>query len=258
MILLSRERIINIRAVSERINETVSAAADIHANDTSRWHLADLSDRLFLNYRIRLAIFKRKFMIKFINNFLNQLPPFFFYPVGGYFVIHGNLSFGALVAVLAAYKDLASPWKELLDWYQTLAGVKVKYETVVENFDVDETIAHERLAGEPNGQIELPNLTIALNSASASGGGSGQEIIGRDAGGRGGRTLGRLRCGRVGSHRAGDDHGGTARVPPLAAARSAAAGSTICPTRPSPATSRTSAPIRTSSTTRSAPTSSMA
>ncbi|WP_226579504.1 ABC transporter ATP-binding protein/permease [Acuticoccus sediminis] len=177
VIQLSRERIINIRAISERINETVSAAADIHANDTSRWHMADLSDRLFLNYRIRLAIFRRKYMIKFINNFMNQLPPFFFYSVGGYLVIQGNLSFGALVAVLAAYKDLASPWKELLDWYQTLAGVKVKYETVVENFDVDDAMPPERIKGEPDGPIELTSLDLALNSVSASGGGSGQEII---------------------------------------------------------------------------------
>ena len=177
VIRLSRERIINIRSISERINETVSAAADIHANDTSRYHMADLSDRLFLNYRIRLAIFRRKFMIKFLNNFMNQLPPFFFYSVGGYLVIRGNLSFGALVAVLAAYKDLASPWKELLDWYQTLAGVKVKYETVVENFDVDDAMPPERIAGEANGEIELPNACVALHSVTASGGGSGQEVL---------------------------------------------------------------------------------
>ncbi|WP_075219764.1 ABC transporter ATP-binding protein/permease [Acuticoccus yangtzensis] len=177
VIRLSRERIINVRAISERINETVSAAPDILANDTSRYHLADLSDRLFLNYRIRLAIFKRKFMIKFLNNFMNQLPPFFFYSIGGYLVIRGDLSFGALVAVLAAYKDLASPWKELLTWYQTLAGVNVKYETVVENFDVDDAIPAERLAGGADAVVDLPDTTIALHSVSASAGGSGQEII---------------------------------------------------------------------------------
>ena len=39
----------------------------------------------------------------------------------GYLVIEGDLSFGALVAVLAAYKDLSGPWKELLDFYQLQA-----------------------------------------------------------------------------------------------------------------------------------------
>ncbi|MEM0907890.1 MAG: ATP-binding cassette domain-containing protein, partial [Pseudomonadota bacterium] len=177
VILLTRDRIKNIRTISDRINETVNAAVDIHANDTSRYHLADLSDRLFLNYRIRLAIFKRKFLIKFINNFLNQLPPFFFYSVGGYLVIQGNLSFGALVAVLAAYKDLASPWKELLNWYQNLANVSVKYQTVVENFDIDDAFPHEKLAGIDEKMAIISPHDLSLNAVTASTGGNAQEVI---------------------------------------------------------------------------------
>lgn len=175
VILLTRDRIKNVRVISDRINETVSAAADIKTNDTGRYHLADLSDRLFLNYRIRLAIFKRKFMIKFINNFLNQLPPFFFYSVGGYLVITGDLTFGALVAVLAAYKDLANPWKELLNWYQNLANVSVKYQTVVENFDVEDILAPDKVDGD-GAEVALDNLDIRLENLSATSGGSGQAV----------------------------------------------------------------------------------
>ncbi|MEM9221239.1 MAG: ABC transporter transmembrane domain-containing protein [Pseudomonadota bacterium] len=168
VIMLTRERIKNIRTISDRINESVNAAADIHANDTTRYHLADLSDRLFLNYRIRLAIFKRKFMIKFLNNFLNQLPPFFFYSVGGYLVIEGRMSFGALVAVLAAYKDLASPWKELLNWYQNLANVSVKYQTVVENFDVEDALPSEKLRESEDDGAAAGEPSISLNAVTAS------------------------------------------------------------------------------------------
>ena len=60
-------------------------------------------------YAIRYDIYKRKFFVKFLNNFLAQITPFFFYSVGGYLVIKGSLSLGALVAVLAAYKDILSP-----------------------------------------------------------------------------------------------------------------------------------------------------
>lgn len=200
VILKTRERIVNIRVISDRIGETVSAAPDIHSNDTSRYHLADLSDRLFINYRIRLDIFRRKFMIKFINNFLNQLPPFFFYSVGGYLVIKGNLSFGALVAVLAAYKDLASPWKELLQWYQNLANVTVKYQTVVENFDVDDAMPDKILSGRSEAGRAITDTTIRLNGVTVSASGSnpdatdvsltvepGQQVAvyGRDGSGRG-------------------------------------------------------------------------
>lgn len=175
VIQLSRERIRNTRSMAERISESVGAVPEIRIYDTSRYHLADLSDRLFTNYRIRLEIFKRKYMIKFVNNFMNQLPPFFFYSVGGYLVLTGSLSFGALVAVLAAYKDLASPWKELLDWYQNLANVSTKYETVVENFDVDDAIAAERLAG-GGLDVDLPNAVLALSSVNVLPAGGGRPL----------------------------------------------------------------------------------
>lgn len=174
--VLSRQRIRNTRVISDRIAETVNAAPDIHAYDTSRYHLADLSDRLFTNYRLRLEIFKRKYMIKFINNFLNQLPPFFFYSVGGYLVIEGDISFGALVAVLAAYKDLAGPWTELLNWYQNLANVNVKYDAVVENFDVSDALSPEKLAG-PAAAGPLPEPHLALSHVTVGTGGSKQEVV---------------------------------------------------------------------------------
>jgi len=57
--------------------------------------------------------------MKFLNNFLGQLTPLFFYSVGGYLAIKGQITVGALVAALAAYKDLSNPWKELLAYYNT-------------------------------------------------------------------------------------------------------------------------------------------
>ena len=85
--------------------------------------------------RIRVDIYKRKFFVKFLNNFLAQVTPFFFYSVGGYFVIKGELSLGALVAVLGAYKDILDPWKELLAWYSTKEDVRIKYEQIVSQFE---------------------------------------------------------------------------------------------------------------------------
>lgn len=175
VVLLARERVKNIRRIADRVGESINGVTDLHANDTSRWHLADLSDRLFVNYKIRLEIFRRKFMIKFFNNFMNQLPPFFFYSVGGYLVIQGELSFGALVAVLAAYKDLAAPWKELLTWYQTMSAVSIKYETVVENFDPEDAVPMDRLVSVPK-DTPVPAGDLVLTAVSAEGGGTGQEI----------------------------------------------------------------------------------
>ena len=100
------------------------------------------------NTVIRLALFKRKFTIKFINNFLNQLTPFFFYSAGGYLVIKGDLDFGSLVAVLAAYKDVAAPWKAVLNYVQRWSDFNSRYVFVIENFSGDDIEEAERIYAE--------------------------------------------------------------------------------------------------------------
>ncbi|HEY3461763.1 MAG TPA: ABC transporter transmembrane domain-containing protein, partial [Casimicrobiaceae bacterium] len=98
--LLAKERVQTARQLSDRIGETVVAAAEIRGNDTTEFERADVSDRLGRIFTIRYEIYRRKFFVMFLNNFLAQITPFFFYSVGGYLVSRGSLSLGALVAVL--------------------------------------------------------------------------------------------------------------------------------------------------------------
>ena len=53
-----------------------------------------------------------------------------------YLALIGRLDVGQLVAVIAAYKDLPTPLKELIDWDQERQNVEVKYAQVVEQFNV--------------------------------------------------------------------------------------------------------------------------
>ncbi|MBT3358322.1 MAG: cyclic nucleotide-binding domain-containing protein [Rhodospirillales bacterium] len=131
---IGKQRVRHVRRLSDRIGEVVSGVAEVHAHDTSGFIRADFSKRLGDIFHLRFDLYKKKFFMKFINNFLNQITPFFFFSIGGYLVIQGNLSFGALVAALAAYKDLAGPWKELLNYYQRLADTNIKYEELTEQF----------------------------------------------------------------------------------------------------------------------------
>ncbi|KAA3625583.1 MAG: ATP-binding cassette domain-containing protein, partial [Proteobacteria bacterium] len=140
---LAKRRVREVRGLADRVGESISGINEIHAHDTSRMERAEISHRLGTIYVIRAELFKRKFFIKFLNNFLAQLTPFFFYSIGGYFVIQGDLSLGALVAVLAAYKDISPPWKELLKYYQTKEDIRVKYEQVIEQFQPENMFAEE-------------------------------------------------------------------------------------------------------------------
>lgn len=194
---LSRERVLNTRKLADRIGESISGVAEIHANDTAAWHLADVSERLYTNFKIRFRIFRLKYQIKFLNNFLNQLTPFFFYSIGGYLVIVDQITFGALVAVLAAYKDLAGPWRELLAWYQQLMDMRVKYQTVVENFDVPDMMTSAHIDDDPgdtvlDGPIKLESITVASDAGGDAVSGVSLEvakgatvaIVGADGSGR--------------------------------------------------------------------------
>lgn len=174
VILLSRKRVKNVRVIADKVGESITGVAEIHANDAAAWHSADISDRLYENFKIRYEIFNRKFLIKFLNNFMNQLTPFFFYLIGGYLVIQGNLSIGALLAVIAAYKDLAGPWKLLLSFYQMTADVSVKYQTVVENFDPPDIYDTERLTADDDVRLDGD---VKFERVSFSGGAAGQEVM---------------------------------------------------------------------------------
>ena len=132
---LSKQRVRMVRSMADRINESALALQEIRAHGVAKYQLAEFSKRMAVNYYLRVDISQKKFFIKFLNNFIAQLTPFFFYSIGGYLVITGSLSFGALVAVLAAYKDLASPWRELLDYYQSLQDTNIKYEQIIEQFE---------------------------------------------------------------------------------------------------------------------------
>lgn len=163
---LARERQLTARELAGRIAEVVDGVAEIHVHDTSNLERADIAGRLGRIFQIRFDLYQWKFAIKFLNNLLAQITPFLFYLVGGYFAITGRLDIGGLVAVIAAYKDLPGPVKEIIDWDQQRQDVQIKYEQVIQQFSPprllpaalqDPNAAEEPLAG----RVVVTNLTVA-------------------------------------------------------------------------------------------------
>src|SRR3990172_3271885 len=167
LLVLAKERQLSARQLAGRIAEVADGAVEVHAHDTSNYERAEISSRLGRIFRIRFELFQRKFLIKFLNNFLSQLAPFMFYLVGGTLVIKGRLDIGTLVAVIAAYKDLPSPIKELIDWDQQRLDVQIKFTQVIEQFTVEdlappqgqEPIAAPQLP--QSGRLRASTLTLA-------------------------------------------------------------------------------------------------
>lgn len=164
---LGRERQIASRQLAGRIGEIVDAGPMIQGHGATAYVQSDIAGRLGTLFDIRYALYKRKFAVKFLNNLLAQITPFFFYAIGGYFALQGRLDIGQLVAVIAAYRDLPPPIKELIDWDQQRNDVTIKYEQVISQFNSDETLVlDEEKAIEPlpeTGEIQVESLQLLDN-----------------------------------------------------------------------------------------------
>jgi len=165
--VLNIGRIEEVRKFSSEIGETAAGVSDIRTNGGSRYRMSMFSDRLGKLFDLRFKIYQKKYFMKFLNNFINQLTPFFFYSVGGFLAIKGEITVGALVAALAAFKDMSSPWKELLTFYNTTQDVSVRWAVVTERFAPSPLIDDDSLFdGVPDknvnlkGDIEIKDATV--------------------------------------------------------------------------------------------------
>ncbi len=152
---LNKARVIEVRALAAEIGESAAGASTLRINGGARFRLALISRRLGRLTRVRFEIYQKKFLMKFVNNFIGQLTPFFFYAVGGTLAIRGEITVGALVAALAAYKDLSSPWKELLAYYNQTQDMATRWDTLRERFAPQGMLDAGLFEGAPE---EIPRL----------------------------------------------------------------------------------------------------
>src|SRR5829696_3566103 len=166
LLRLGKQRQLASRRLAGRVGEVVDGVEAVHVHNAERWERAEIGNRLYELFDIRFRIFKRKFMVKFLNNLLAQITPFLFYAVGGYFALQGKLDIGQLVAVIAAYRELPPPLKELIDWDQQRLDVQVKYDQVVQHFSPERLLpppdekAEERDEGRLAGPLTVKDLRV--------------------------------------------------------------------------------------------------
>jgi len=164
--LLNKERIKEVRHLATEIGESAAGISDLRVNGGWRYRQALITDRLGTLFDIRFRIYQKKFFMKFLNNMIGHLTPFMFYSAGGYLAIRGDITVGALVAALSAYKDLSSPWKELLTYYNQVQDMSLRWDVVTERFAPRNMIPEALIEGEPSsmphlfGKIELRDVTV--------------------------------------------------------------------------------------------------
>jgi ABC-type bacteriocin/lantibiotic exporter with double-glycine peptidase domain len=171
---LQRQEVQELRGISQRISDVVAGANEIHGHDTAQYELADFSKRFGTVFGYRVEMSSKRYVANILNQFFSQLTPFFFLSIGGYLVIVDQLSLGSLVAVLAAYKDMYSPWKDLIDYYQKSEDARVRYGQLKEFFGRSNLLDKSMIEDEPasegfrEGSLVVSNVVVEKDEGDRS------------------------------------------------------------------------------------------
>ncbi|MFS8116115.1 ABC transporter transmembrane domain-containing protein [Rhizobium jaguaris] len=118
-------------AINRRIKTKISAMRNISEGMVE--HLASddaveaQNGRIQTLFSVNMNIYKLKFTMNFMMNFMTQLGYAGIFILGGYYVVTGKTEIGTVVAFLSGLSKIADPWGALVDWYRDLKMTQVKY-----------------------------------------------------------------------------------------------------------------------------------
>ncbi len=162
---LNAFRVDTVREMSNVVGEAVGGILEIQGNASFTLEKAKFGRIARHLFGLMNRLFIYKFGTKTLNNLFQNLGPFLLFLLGGYLVIHGRFTLGALVAFLSAYEKVYEPWKELIEYYQDLQDARVRYERVMGYFDEAPEFALFPVGRAPyrlSGRIEVSDLSLTV------------------------------------------------------------------------------------------------
>lgn len=96
-----------------------------------------------LAYALRMKIYRRKFILTSLGNFLDALGPLIVLMVGGWYVIQGQTKVSTLVVFISGMQRIADPWDQLMNFYRTAQIAQTKYRLFVQTLEDNQ--AHQPL-----------------------------------------------------------------------------------------------------------------
>jgi ABC-type bacteriocin/lantibiotic exporter with double-glycine peptidase domain len=109
-------------------------------------------------FKIRMLIYRKKYLLTFLGNFLDSLGPLVVLVVGGYLVMRGEANVSALVVFISGFQKISSPWDQLINFYRSVSNARVTYRLVAEAIDGPGVAAHapqEALFRRTNDEVQL-------------------------------------------------------------------------------------------------------
>jgi len=123
---LSRRRTVFMRALGQ---SAVDAAGHHRVVNRPRRH-AHAAVLAQLIFRVRMMIYRKKFFLTFLGNFLDSLGPLLILLVGGWLVIQGEAQVGTLVVFISGFHRIAEPWSLLVNFWRSVSNMRVVYDLI--------------------------------------------------------------------------------------------------------------------------------
>jgi ABC-type multidrug transport system fused ATPase/permease subunit len=100
---------------------------DHHADELVKLPSNSYIDRI---YRIRMAIYLRKYFLSELGNFLDSFGPILVFAIGGYLAITGQTKLGTLVVFTSGLQKIADPLDQLVGFYRNVSNTAVMYDLI--------------------------------------------------------------------------------------------------------------------------------
>jgi len=88
-------------------------------------------------FTTRVLIYRVKFFLTFLGNFIDAIGPLIVLAVGGYLVMRGRAEVGTLVVFISGFQKVADPWDQLLTFYRTTSNARTKYRLIVDTLPAE-------------------------------------------------------------------------------------------------------------------------
>lgn len=89
-------------------------------------------------YALRMRIYRRKYLLTYLGNFLDAIGPLIVLTVGGWFVIRGETAVSTLVVFISGFQKVSDPWDQLINFYRTAQTTQTKYRLIVQTLQQTE------------------------------------------------------------------------------------------------------------------------
>jgi ABC-type multidrug transport system fused ATPase/permease subunit len=89
------------------------------------------------SFDLRIRIYRMKFFLTALGNFLDALGPLIVFAVGGWLVIHGTIALSTIVVFISGIQKVSDPWDQLITFYRTASNTQAKYELIRETLHGD-------------------------------------------------------------------------------------------------------------------------